>query len=110
MVKNESFVSIVPLRGNLAIERVGLVIKCHLVKEKEKKNFTCRLRLGEERTEYRSTRDVQLHLAAYHHHFHTHTLRISSSFASSSLTMPSCGASSVGLGRGRTVRLFPCRP
>ena len=39
MVKNESFVSIVPLRGNLAIERVGLVIKCHLVKEKEKKTL-----------------------------------------------------------------------
>ena len=50
MVKNESFVSIVPPQGNLAIERVGLVIKCHLVKEKKRKKetFTCRRRLGEE--------------------------------------------------------------
>jgi len=40
MVKNESFVSIVPSQGNLAIERVGLVIKCHLVKEKKRKKKT----------------------------------------------------------------------
>lgn len=75
MVKNESFVSIVPPQGNLAIERVGLVIKCHLVKEKKEKKKP--LPAGEglgKKTEYRSARDVQLHLAAYHHRALSHSL------------------------------------
>ena len=46
MVENVSFVSIVPPQGNLATERVGLVIKCHLVAkkvEKRKEEITFRL-------------------------------------------------------------------
>jgi len=58
MVKNKSLVSIVPPQGNLAMERVRLVIKCHLVREKKKKEKN-HLYLHcadlERKTEYRNT-------------------------------------------------------
>ena len=75
--KNESLVSKIPPRGNLAMERVRLVIGCHLVKErgKRKENFTFVRGVGRtgERPGTR-TRDVQLRLAVYHHYFKTHRL------------------------------------
>jgi hypothetical protein len=47
MVENESFVSSPP-QGNLAMERVRLVIKCHLVKEKRKEKSPLSPGFGEE--------------------------------------------------------------